>query len=226
MFNARSSPLFALLLSVLALFGIATFSSAQPPGTVAAASPMRGVTPWTAVDPRIYWPADWQAGIPEPPQDFVLQTLHVPEGGKLTVRMECAFSTLTENTWPTAITGYQIGTGFNLRAGELGIQLCSNVCSGALAPTDGVTYQPPSPLPATMLGFPAGQFDYHYVPVGLISMPVTQAFPGGPLEIKASAYSSMQDWNGELNPNQSHGYTFRYPACLVRAVWSWAPADS
>lgn len=175
-------------------------------------------TGWIDVMPDLEYVVDGITLRPEIP----VAAFNMPRGGRLEAVIEFRYGAWTQNKWAAPVDNYQIGSGMFVRAGEVGQQVCSNLCGGALSGFQGTYYAGPAdPMSGSCQGFPAGAHDYHYMPVHF-AFPVDWGVVAPGMKVVTfSSYASMQEWDHVPSPFPSHGYAWGFAHFQMRATFRW-----
>ena len=141
--------------------------------------------------------AEWETS-----PDVQLGSFQLRRPSQVLVVMEMKYALLFENEGHAPITNYVTGSGVNVNIGPVGTQFCSNLCGGALAPSDGQEYQCPVSHPTTCI-IPGG--DHHVLVVNAVAARTVGCWsnnewtpytlPAGVYPTSVNVYSGTQEVN-------------------------------
>lgn len=155
-----------------------------------------------------------------PVAPITLGTIVLNRPARLVASFEIRYSCLTENTYAVPVEEYQVYSRNDVRLGNAGFQLCSQLCGAvvgqdALAPSDGAYFAIPSPLPDHNVGVGDPNSDHHLMPVS-ISFPIAYELAPGPTPITIQTSGGMATWNHEPVQHDSHAWRLGWPRYQAR----------
>lgn len=156
--------------------------------------------------------AEWETS-----PDVQLGSFVLRKPSQVMVKVEMNYALLFENQGHQAISSYVTGSGVNVNLGITETQVCSNLCGGALTPSDGETWQCPVEYPTSCM---IDNSDHHVLVVNAVAVRtigswtdgewLVATLPAGVYPLSVNVYSGTQEVNGGAVTNSWWRSEFPY----------------